>query len=206
MLRAVAHIESVGNVANHFAVIPPGPGYARSQAASITRMAGIAAALGHPVVPHLVQELGMCDYVLEALQRWDPRGAITHDFEHLLTKMHLLTGPGQLHGWTVSYDPAVGGMRWDTVPAGIDGTAPVSRQKTTLVVSAITGSLSTSTCSAQQQGESPWSTEALAAQVRDVEDLLAAGKPGIAADVLETLAAATTTTAASQLRTEIQYS
>lgn len=103
--------------------ISGGSGHSRSEAESIARMAGIAAALGHPYVPHPVQSLHMHNYVLTSLQRWAPRAASTAAFAELLTRMHILAGMAGVHRWSVRYDQAVGGMRWTTPPTGVPGEA-----------------------------------------------------------------------------------
>jgi len=93
-----------------------GQTWASSQAASVLRMAGIAAALGHRYVPVLAQELDMLGYVMDTLKRWAPQGRITREFETLLARMHVLHGMAGVCRWEVVFDDAVGGMRWRTEP------------------------------------------------------------------------------------------
>ncbi len=92
-----------------------GSTYSRSEANALTHRAGVAAALGHPVVPVLVRDLDMYDHVLHGMQQ-APRSAATRDLEQLLTRMQMLAPTARLHGWTVFHDAAVGGLRWTTVP------------------------------------------------------------------------------------------
>jgi hypothetical protein len=97
-----------------------GPGYNRSEAAAIAKAAGIAAALGHPVVPHPVQSLQMHEYALLELQESAPGQRLTRDFERLLTRMQILAGMAAVRRWAVRFDPAIGGMRWVSVPVDVD--------------------------------------------------------------------------------------
>jgi hypothetical protein len=92
-----------------------GSAYSRGQAAATLRMAGTAAALGHPVVPVLVQDLYMYDEcVLTGLQRYAPDSRITRDFEQLLGRMHALSGMARVYRWRVEYGDA--GLQWAGTP------------------------------------------------------------------------------------------
>jgi hypothetical protein len=92
-----------------------GCGWSRHEAAAILRMAGTAAALGHPVVPALVQDLRMYDdVVLTGLQQYAPDSQITRDFEQLLGRMHALSGMARVHRWRVEHGHA--GLQWAGSP------------------------------------------------------------------------------------------
>jgi hypothetical protein len=86
-----------------------------SQAAAVLSRAGAAAALGHQVVPVLVQALHMYDdVVLHGLQQYAPHGQITREFGQLLARMHALSGMARVHGWRVEYGRA--GLQWASSP------------------------------------------------------------------------------------------
>ena len=86
-----------------------------SEAAGVLSRAGAAAALGHPVVPALVQDLRMYgDVVLTGLQQYAPDSQITRDFEQLLARMHALSGMARVHRWRVEYGAA--GLQWAASP------------------------------------------------------------------------------------------
>ncbi|MFY1599533.1 hypothetical protein [Micromonospora sp. WMMD737] len=165
-----------------------GAGYSRSEAETISRTTGVAAALGHPVVPHLVQSVTMHDGLLIDLQRWTPGAALTRDLEQLLTKMQLLAGMARLRQWHVRYDPAAGGMRWTTVPTDIPGspTDAGPRRESAVVASALPGR---PTVGAPHLG----AADVFAARMRDVH--AAAGDNRLTAHALRELAAAATTLA-----------
>jgi hypothetical protein len=92
-----------------------GSAWARSEAAGILRMAGTAAALGHPVVPALVQDLRMYDdCVLSGLQRYAADGQVSRDFGQLLCRMHALAGMARVRRWRVKH--GVAGLQWAAVP------------------------------------------------------------------------------------------
>jgi hypothetical protein len=86
-----------------------------SAAAGVLSRAGAAAALGHQVVPVLVQALHMYDdVVLHGLQQWAPHAQITQDFGQLLARMHALSGMARVHRWRVKYGAA--GLQWAASP------------------------------------------------------------------------------------------
>lgn len=83
----------------------------------IAEASGIAAALGHEYVPHTVSGLKMHEYALNDLRAADSRRAA--EFERFLVKMNVLAGVARVHGWTVQYDKAIGGMRWTNPPTQV---------------------------------------------------------------------------------------
>jgi hypothetical protein len=92
-----------------------GSAWSRSNAAAILRTAGIAAALGHPLVPVLAQDLHMYDdCVLTNLQRYAPHSRVTRDFEQLLGRMHALSGMARVHRWRMEWGAA--GRQWAGSP------------------------------------------------------------------------------------------
>jgi hypothetical protein len=95
---------------------PDGSAFARSEAAMMLARAGMAAALGHRVIPVLIRELGMYEHVLGGLRRFAPDGQITRDFAQLLGRMHALSGQAQVHRWET--EVAGGGLRWKGTPPG----------------------------------------------------------------------------------------
>lgn len=76
-----------------------GGGVSRHQAYDLAKRAGVAAALGHRVVPQPVGELYVYDLVLGSLLRWAPDGPLTRQVELLLTRMHVLSGVARVRGW-----------------------------------------------------------------------------------------------------------
>lgn len=94
--------------------ISGGFSHGRYTAASVAQTAGVAAALGHQVVPHLVSDLSMHDYLLADLHQWAPNSSITRQFELLLARMHVLAGMARVKGWRVRWDDC--GMRWHPSP------------------------------------------------------------------------------------------
>jgi hypothetical protein len=94
-----------------------GCGWSRSAAEAVLKRAGTAAALGHPLVPALVQDLHMYDdVVLHGLQQYAPDSQIASDFAQLLRKMHALSGMAQVHRWRA--EPGAGGWQWHETPPG----------------------------------------------------------------------------------------
>jgi len=92
-----------------------GSGYARSEARSVLRAAGTAAALGHPVVPVPVQDLLMYDDVLlPGLERPAADSRITRDFGQLLARMHALSGMARAWRWQAEWSDA--GLQWKGQP------------------------------------------------------------------------------------------
>jgi hypothetical protein len=95
--------------------ISGGSGFARSEAKAMMKRAGIAAALDHSVVPLLVNQLGMYEYVLGSLQQYAPNAETTVQFQALLTRCHFLAGVAKVRsGWRVRFDGP--GVRWDVTP------------------------------------------------------------------------------------------
>lgn len=94
--------------------ISGGFGFARGEADSMLRRSGAAAARGETMVPLLVNQLGMYEYVLDALHRWAPHDKITAQFEAFLTRCQFMAGVAKVNGWTVTFD--VTGPRWDNLP------------------------------------------------------------------------------------------
>lgn len=148
----------------------------RSEIAAIINRAGIAAALGHPTVPHLVAELRGYDYALSCLQDRAPHRAVTRDLTQLVTKMRMLVGAARLRGWTVQWDEAAGGWCWTTAPTDLED----GRQEP-----APAGDV-------QPPAIAPpgGSTALLAARLRDVDENLAVGNVRLAVHALRQLAAA----------------
>jgi hypothetical protein len=95
----------------------PSSGASR-MAADIRARAGVAAALGQPVIPVLASEVSLVGYVLSYLRRRIPDAAITADFGQLLARMQALTGTAAVRGWSAKRGP--GGVRWTGVPPGQD--------------------------------------------------------------------------------------
>lgn len=105
-----------------------GSSYALSEAQTVSRVAGVAAALGHPVVPLMVRQISMLDYTLATLQKWAPRAPLTRRFEVLLSRLHLLAGMAHVHGWRCRWGE--GGVRWHPHPPTIPGdTADLIRKE-----------------------------------------------------------------------------
>ena len=92
-----------------------GSDFARDEAAAMMKRAGIAAALGHTVVPLLVSQLGMYEYVLAPLRDWAPNSQVTREFAAFLTRCHFLTGVAKVRGWKARFDGP--GVRWDGDPS-----------------------------------------------------------------------------------------
>jgi hypothetical protein len=152
-----------------------GLGY-ESEIAAIINRAGIAAALGHPVVPHLVTDLRSYDTVLRRLQERAPHRAITQNLIQLVNKMRMLAAAARLRGWTVRWDETARGCRWTAVPTD-------ARQETTPA-----DDVRPPAAAALAGGAGP--TALLAARLRDVEENLAVGNARLAVHALRQLAAA----------------
>jgi hypothetical protein len=94
--------------------ISGGSGFARSEADAMLRRAGAAAARGETMVPLLVSQLSMYEYVMMGLHRYAPKGEITAQFQAFLTRCQFMAGVAKVQGWTVTFDTT--GPRWGTLP------------------------------------------------------------------------------------------
>jgi hypothetical protein len=96
-----------------------GSGWAVSMLSAVLRDAGIAAALGHPYIPVLAQEVAMLENSLVLMRMHGrPCPPIADSFEELLSKMHLLAGMASVKRWRVKWlgDGFAGGYSWVQVP------------------------------------------------------------------------------------------
>lgn len=91
-----------------------GSGFARHEADDMLRRAGAAAARGETMVPLLVNQLGMYEYVLSPLLERAPHAKITAQFQALLTRCQFMAGVARVQNWTVTFDAT--GPRWDNLP------------------------------------------------------------------------------------------